>query len=176
MNHQPFEEWLLNDKNLNPNEKRELDLHLRSCSSCTALSATGLALRSARAIRPASGFALRFEQRLAAQKIAERRRKLWGVIFLVFAGGILLSALTAPYVSAFAASPGDWLTSAIGYVLYILTSMQAFSEAFIVFARVIPSVLPPYAWMIILSSFAGVGLLGSVSIWRFTRLPQGVTS
>jgi hypothetical protein len=176
MNHQPFEEWLLNDKNLNPNEKRELDIHLRTCPHCTALSATGLVLRSARAIRPAPGFALRFEQRLAAQKIAERRRKLWGVIFLMFAGALLFGGLTAPYISAFAASPGDWLTSAIGYVLYILTSMQAFSEAALVFARVIPSVLPPYAWMIILSGFAAVGLLGSVSIWRFTRLPQGVTA
>ena len=29
MNHQPFEEWLLNDKNLTPSETRELDLHLR---------------------------------------------------------------------------------------------------------------------------------------------------
>jgi len=50
MNHQPFEEWLLNDKNLTPAESRELDLHLRTCVHCTSLSATGLALRSANAL------------------------------------------------------------------------------------------------------------------------------
>ena len=68
INHQPFEEWLLNDKNLTPAEKRELDLHLRTCTHCTALSATGLALRSAPVASPAAGFTLRFQQRLAAQK------------------------------------------------------------------------------------------------------------
>ena len=83
MNHQPFEEWLLNDKHLNPNEKRELDSHLRVCTHCTALTATGLALRSAHAVRPAAGFTMRFQQRLAAQKIAERRRRLWGLIVLI---------------------------------------------------------------------------------------------
>ena len=77
MNHQPFEEWLLNDKNLNPAEKRELDLHLRTCSHCTALTETSLVLRSASVVAPATGFTLRFQQRLAAQKIAERRRRLW---------------------------------------------------------------------------------------------------
>jgi hypothetical protein len=176
MNHQPFEEWLLNDKNLNPSERRELDTHLRSCLHCTALAATGLALRSARAVRPAPGFAMRFEQRLAAQKVAERRRRLWGVILLVLVSGSLFSWLAGPYLSAIASSPVEWLTSAVGYFLYIVTSLQAFGEAALVFARVIPSVLPPYALMILISGFAGMGLLGSVSIWRFTRLPQGVSS
>lgn len=176
MNHQPFEEWLLNDKHLNPNEKRELDSHLRTCSDCTALSATGLALRSARVARPVVGFTMRFQQRLAAQKIAERRRRLWGLITLILCGGILFSWLTIPYFRAFANSPVEWVTSTAGYFLYIFTSLQVFSETALVFVRVIPKVLPPYVLMILLSGFAGVGLLSSVSIWRFTRLPQGVAS
>ena len=91
MNHQPFEEWLLNDKNLNASEKRELDLHLRVCTYCTALTETGLALRAAPVIAPSAGFAIRFQQRLAAQKIAERRRRLWGALVLLVSGGGLIS-------------------------------------------------------------------------------------
>jgi hypothetical protein len=176
MNHQPFEEWLLNDKSLNPNEKRELDTHLRTCVSCTALTATGLALRSAHAIRPTAGFTVRFQQRLAAQKIAERRRRLWGVVILILCGGALFSWLTTPYFRAFSTAPVQWLTMIVGYFLYFTTSVQALGEAFLVFARVLPSLIPPYVWMIIVSAMAGFGLLGSVSIWRFTRHPQGVTS
>jgi hypothetical protein len=176
MNHQPFEEWLLNDKHLNPNEKRELDTHLRTCVDCTALTATGLALRSARAIRPAAGFTARFQQRLAAQKIAERRRRLWGVIILILCGGALFSWLATPYFRAFSTAPVQWLTMIVGYFLYFATSVQALGEAFLVFARVLPSLIPPYVWMIIVSTLAGFGLLGSVSIWRFTHHPQGVTS
>jgi len=176
MNHQPFEEWLLNDKHLNPNEKRELDSHLRVCPDCTALTATGLALRSAHAVRPAPGFAMRFQQRLADQKVAERRRKLWGLITLILCGGVLFSWLTAPFIRSFSAAPGQWLTLAVGYFLFFSTSIQAIVEALFVFARVLPNIIPPYIWMIIISALAGFGLLGSVSIWRLTRLPQGVSS
>ncbi len=176
MNHQPFEEWLLNDKHLNPNEKRDLDSHLRICSHCTALTATGLVLRSARAVRPAAGFTMRFQQRLAAQKIAESRRKLWGLIVLILTGGALFSWLAAPYLRVFSSAPIQSLTMTVGYFIYFATSIQALGGTLVVFVRVLPGIIPPYVWMIIVSGLAGFGLLGSVSIWRFTRLPQGVSS
>lgn len=106
MNHQPFEEWLLNDKNLTNAEKHELDLHLRTCTHCTALTATGLALRSANVVAPVSGFSVRFQQRLAAQKVAERRRKLWGMVVLILAGAGLLGWFATPVIYTFLASPG----------------------------------------------------------------------
>lgn len=176
MNHQPFEDWLLNDKPLTSIEKREMDTHLRTCRHCTALAETGLALRSARALVPASGFVLRFEQRLAEQKIAERRRKLWGLIVLILAGISLFVWLAAPYIFAFISSPVLWLTTAIGYFLFIVTSLQAFTEAFFVLTRVLPDFIPPYIWMMIVSGLLGLGLLWVVSIWRFSRLPQGVSA
>jgi hypothetical protein len=176
MKHQPFEEWLLNDKNLTPSEKRELDAHLRSCIHCTALTATGLALRSARAVSPAAGFTVRFQQRLAAQKIAERRRKLWGVIVLVLSSVGLLSWFAAPFAYSFASAPVQWLTTAVGYFLFIFTSLQAFTEAAMVLARVVPDFIPPYMWMVAVSALAGLGLLWAVSIWRFSRTPRGVSA
>lgn len=176
MNHQPFESWLLDDKYLSAAEKRELDSHLRDCRACTALAETGLALRSAKVTSPAAGFTLRFQQRLAAQKIAERRRKLWGLIVLVVSGLGLLSWFAAPFVYAFIAAPVEWLTAAVGYFLFMFTSMQAFSEIIRVLSRMVPNFIPPYAWMVLISSLAGLGLIWIVSIWRFARKPQGVTA
>ena len=46
MKHQPFEEWLLDDLMISPEQKRELDSHLRTCAYCSALAETGIALRS----------------------------------------------------------------------------------------------------------------------------------
>jgi hypothetical protein len=175
MNHQPFEEWLLNDKHLSPIEKRELDAHLRDCKHCTALTETGFALRSARVVAPVPGFALRFQQRLAVQKIADRRRRLWGLIVLVLTGAGLAGWVTAPYISAIAASPVEWLTTVVGYVLFLFMSVQAFSEAFLVLARIVPGFIPPYVWMMIISAVAGLGLLWTISIWRFARVPRGVS-
>jgi len=176
MNHQPFEEWLLNDKNLTPAETRELDLHLRTCTHCTALSATGLALRSAPVVAPAAGFTLRFQQRLAAQKIAERRRKLWGMTVLVVGGVGLLGWFTAPYLMAFFNAPVEWVTVAIGYFLFIVTSLQALTEVMVVLLRMAPDFIPPYVWMVLASTMTGIGLLWTISIWQFSRTPQGVSA
>ncbi|MFN8380721.1 MAG: hypothetical protein U0V02_02205 [Anaerolineales bacterium] len=176
MNHQPFESWLLDDKYLNAAEKRELDSHLRDCRTCSALAETGLALRSAKVATPAAGFTLRFQQRLAAQKVAERRRRLWGLIVLIVSGVGLLSWFAAPLVYAFISSPVQWLTASIGYFLFVFTSIQAFSEILRILTRIVPSFVSPYALMVILSALAGLGLVWVVSIWRFARKPQGVTA
>ena len=176
MNHQPFEEWLLKDKNLTSAEKRELDLHLRTCTHCTALSATGLALRSANVIAPAPGFVARFQQRLIAQKIAERRRKLWGLMVLILGGVGLLGWFTAPYLYAVLTSPVEWITATIGYFLFFVSSLQALTEAMTVLLRILPDFIPPYMWMVLVSALAGFGLLWTISIWQFSRTPQGVSA
>jgi len=177
MNHQPFEDWLLNDKNLTSPEKRELDLHLRTCVHCTALSATGLALRSANVIAPAAGFTVRFQERLAIQKVAERRRKLWGMMVLLIGGTGLLGWFAAPYIYTFISSPVEWFTAAIGYFLFIITSLQALTQVVSVLARILPDFIPPYMWMVFISALAGFGLLWTISIWRFSRrTPQGVSA
>lgn len=173
MNHQPFETWLLDDKHLSAKEKRDLEAHLRMCRACSALAETGLALRSAKVVSPAAGFTLRFQRRLVAQKITERRRRLWGMFVLIFGGLGVLGFLAAPYIYAFLSAPVEWLTAAVGYFLFMFTSLQAFSEILRVFARILPDFIPPYAWMVIFSSLAGMGLLWAVSIWRLSRKSQG---
>ncbi|MBI5842120.1 MAG: hypothetical protein HZB19_18700 [Chloroflexi bacterium] len=172
MNHRPFEDWLLNEQQLTPAEKRDLDAHLRTCKYCTALTETGLELRSVRKVSPAPGFTARFQQRLATRRIAERRRRLWGLIVLLLGGGGLLLWLTAPLLLALFRSPAQWLTIAIGYVLFIVSSVQTLADVALVFLRVVPGFIPPYVWMVIVSALAGLGLLWTVSIWRFSRFPR----
>lgn len=176
MNHQPFETWLLDDKVLTPAEKRELNSHLRDCKTCSALAETGLALRSARAVSPKPGFSVRFQQKLVAQKAAERRRRLWGMLVLVFGGVGLLGWFLAPFVISFVTSPVEWMISAASIFLFLFSSLQAFADLFAVMARILPDFLPPYLWMVIFSALAGLGLLWTVSIWRFARHPRGVTA
>jgi hypothetical protein len=174
MNHQPFEDWLLDDKKLTVEEKRELDAHLRNCRRCAAISETGFALRAARVVPPAPGFAARFQTRLAAQKIAERRQRLWGTFILILVGLGMFGWLVAPYIYAFIASPAQWLTVTVSYFLFIVTSFQVVTEMFSVFSEIVPNILPVYVWMILASALAGFSLLWTVSIWRFSSAPQGV--
>lgn len=174
MNHQPFEDWLLNDKLINPKEKLELDAHLRTCSDCSALAETGKALRVVKKVSPAAGFSARFQARLAMQKAAERRRKLWGTALFTFGGVAILMSIAAPYVISFFASPAAWITSLIEWGVFVVTTLWAMAQAGSVLMDVIPSFIPAFVWMFVVSALAGLGLLWSISIWRFVRVPRGV--
>jgi hypothetical protein len=176
MNHQPFEDWLLDDKLIDPKQKLELDAHLRVCSYCSALAETGRALRSVKVISPSAGFTTRFQTRLAAQKLAERRRRLWGSILFTLGGFAMLMWLAGPYIASFFASPATWITSLIGWGVFLITTLQAIAQAGSVILRVMPSFLTPFGLMVLVSAFAGIGLLWTVSIWRFARgsVPRGV--
>lgn len=171
MNHRPFEDWLLADQPLNPEQKRELQTHLRDCTACTALAEVNLALRSARTVVPAPGFSSRWQARLAVEHKLQRRRQAIGSSILALGGVGLLVWIATPFVMAFLASPAEWITNWISYMLFLLTSVRALSEAASVIMRVLPEVVPPYIWLVAVSALAGAALLGSISIWRVTRYP-----
>ena len=170
MNHQPFEDWLLEEKPINPKQKLELEAHLRVCTYCSALAASGKALHSVKKVAPAAGFSARFQARLAKQKAAERRRRFWGALVFTLGGLALLMWLVGPYVASFFASPAGWVSAVIEWAVFVFTTLQAVTEAGSVLVRVIPGFLPAFVWMIVISALAGIVLLWSVSIWRLTRI------
>ncbi len=88
----------------------------------------------------------------------------------------MLMWIAAPYLASFFASPATGITSMIGWAVFIITTLQAMLKASLVILEVIPEFLSPFAWMVLVSAFAGMSLLWSVSIWRFTRrgVPRGV--
>jgi len=170
----PFEEWLLNNNPITPEQQRDLDLHLRTCAYCSALAETGWLLSTSKMASPMPGFATRFQVRLAERKIAERRSKLWGMTLFTFGGLVLLMWAVGPYLASFFASPATWISVVVGWLVFIGTTLFALVDAGFVILSVIPNFLPPFAWLVLLSTVAGVGLLWSVSIWRLVRVPQGV--
>jgi hypothetical protein len=174
MNHQPFEEWLLSEKLISPKQKLDLDAHLRICSYCSALAETGKALRAVKKLPPSAGFSARFQARLAVQKAAERRRKRWGAVLFTFGGLAMLMWLTGPYLVSFFAAPAAWITAVIEWGIFLITTVQAVAQAGSVLLRMLPGFLSPFGLMVLVSAFAGIGLLWSVSIWRFVRVPRGV--
>jgi hypothetical protein len=174
VNHLPFENWLLNDTPVNSQQQRELEVHLRNCSYCSALAETGRLLRTAKTAAPATGFTARFQARLAERKIADRRRRLWGSVLFTLGGLALLMWIFAPYAVTFFASPAIWISTVVGWLIYVGTTLVALVDAGFVILSVIPKFLPPFVWMVVISTLAGVGLLWSVSIWRLVRVPRGV--
>jgi len=176
MKHRPFEDWLLDDQPLDPAQKRELDSHLRACEVCSAIAESNLALRSARVIAPAPGFSARWQERLVLARRAQHRRTLLGTLFFSLGGLILLALLAGPLLVSLIGSPAEWISAMVHAALFIYTATLAVTEAGSVIFRVLPGFVPPFVWLVLLSTLSGLGLLWSVSIWRLMRRPQGVTS
>lgn len=174
MNHRPFEDWLLEDQPLTSEQKRELQTHLRVCTSCTAIAESNLALHSTRRVSPSAGFSERFQVRLARRRREGKFRQVIGAVILILAGMALLDFLAGPLIQEVLQSPAQWITTAVGYVLFLVTSIQVLSEVGSILLQVFPAVIPPIDWLVVALIGGGLGFLWIISIWRFSHRPQGV--
>jgi hypothetical protein len=174
MNHRPFEDWLLDDQALSPEQNRELQSHLRNCSSCTAIVESNLALHTTHIVSAEPGFTDRFQARLARRRSEQRWRQIVGTLVLVLGGLGLLYWLAGPIIRTAWSSPAEWITTAVGYFLFVLTTLKALSEASAILLRVVPNFVSPVGLFVLSITLSGLCFLSIVSIWRINRLPQGV--
>ena len=174
MNHRPFEDWLLDDQPLTPEQKRDLQSHLKLCTSCAAIADSNLALHTIHVVSPVPGFTDRFQARLAHRRSGQKWRQFAGTLVLVLGGLGLLYWAAGPVIQEAFSSPAEWITTAVSYFLFVLTSLQALSEAGNILLRVVPNFVSPADLFIISVLISGFFFWGIVSIWRVKRVPQGV--
>jgi hypothetical protein len=174
MDHRPFEDWLLNNQQLTSNEKRQLNAHLQTCSSCTALAEVDLALKTVKMAEPTAGFTDRFQVRLEARKKALRQRNFWGFFVLTVSVVGLLAWFCWPVIKSFIQSPVSLLASWLSSLVSIWASLAALFQGGRVILKVVPGFVPAYIWMVILVVAAGWSLLWVFSLMKFTKIPQGV--
>lgn len=174
MNHRPFEDWLLDDQPLTTDQNRELQSHLRICTSCSAIAESNIALHTTHMVSSAAGFTDRFKARLARRRDEQRWRQILGTLVLVLGGLGLFYWIAGPMVQEALSSPAEWITTAVGYFLYILTSLKALSEAGTILLKVIPTFISPAGLFFIAMLVAGLSYAFIISIWRVNRIPQGV--
>ncbi len=174
MDHRPFEDWLLDNQPLTPDQKRELNAHLRTCSSCCAIAEVNLALSTVRPAEPAAGFTGRFQTRLASRKLAIRRRNFWGFLILTLSTLGALTWLAWPILEELIQSPINLVASWISSLASFWAALQALTEAGLVLFRVAPGFVPAYIWMVILLGAGAWGLVWVVSFMKSTKVSQGV--
>jgi hypothetical protein len=174
MDHRPFEDWLLDNQSLTTDQERQLNTHLRTCSSCAALAEVNLALKSVKVAAPAAGFTDRFQVRLAVKKQALRRRNFWGFLLLTVSVLGLLGWVSWPVLKDLIQSPVNLLTSWISSLVSFWASLQAIFRAGIVLFKVVPGFVPAYIWAVILFAAGGWSMVWVVSLMKFTKYRQGV--
>jgi hypothetical protein len=173
MNHRPFEDWLLEDEYLTVQQQRELQIHLRSCTTCAALASSNLALHSKHLAAPDQGFAERFRPRLAAWKREQLKRQAIGTVILVLAGLGLLYALAGPLMIQAVRSPATWLSQATSYVVELLTVASIFEQVGGILFRSFTGLIPASAWGAIVAGSGLFALFWIFTMRRLSRAPQG---
>jgi len=173
MNHRPFEDWLLAEEPLTTDQKADLQDHLKTCSSCSALTEVNMALRSKKSANPAPGFSTRFQSRLAARRSAQKRRNYWGIFILAVGAGGMLLWLFLPYLKWATLSPMEVFIIWITTLSLVFTSLLAYGRAGSVILRVASDFIPVYFWVAVFAFTGLFGLLWVVSIRKFANLYEG---
>jgi hypothetical protein len=174
MDHRPYEDWLLERKDLTTSERRQLNAHLQECHACTALAEVELALKSVKVVAPAAGFTDRFQVHLAARKNALRRRTFWG--FLVLALCVLSMSLWLlwPVLVSLALSPVDSLVTWLTPLISVWAAIQAMAQTGVVALKVIPGFIPGFIWAAALFAAGGWSVLWIFSLIKITKVHRGI--
>jgi hypothetical protein len=159
MEHQPFEDWLLNDKHLMPEERRDLNRHIASCEPCASLARANLMLRAAPVARPSNGFALRFQHRLEAERKIQRRRAVIGVVLLTLMSIGLMVWLLTPLLPFFSLSPAQLFIHWVNALIYLSATAQAAGIVGEVIFRFVLGVLSPSVWLLLFATTIGLSAL-----------------
>ncbi len=170
MDHRSYKSWLLDDERLTAGQERELRLHLQGCPECAGLAQANRALRAAPMSTPPAGFALRFQERLAAERKAQRLRKILGLSLILVVGVGVVFFLATVYMRYVSLSPAQlavtWIANLTTLGLTLRTVGQTGNTL------LVATFIPPYAWALASALLVGVSFFGLFSSRRFTRFLQ----
>jgi hypothetical protein len=182
MSHPPFESWLLSEEPLNPDQQQALQAHLSGCAFCRRLAGSWPEvhryIRSVPPVRPAAGFAARWQDRLAAERLQERlrqqRRQSWGALFFTAGMAAFLLLLLLVQVAFIYRSPEQLLFAGALRIAELLSFANLAQELLLTLPNVLLTAIPPVWWAV---SAAVLGLLCLVWILSLRRimLPRRVT-
>jgi anti-sigma factor RsiW len=166
MNHQPYEDLLLDDAPLTPGEKEMLSQHLATCPQCARLEQSLRALdhefKVAPAVSPAIGFTSRWQASLPARRKKHEREQtriiLISMATTVVATCITLAAFLIPNIS-----PVTIFVNLFTDLVKLVYSVAQFWSFIGSFFSAIPAGLT-------------IGILITISAWlSLTLLAWGIT-
>lgn len=169
MNHRPFEEWLLNDELLTPDQDHELQQHLRDCPKCASLEKGNLFLRSSAVMPPPEGFGLRFQARLQARRQEQQRKTMIGIVLLVLTGITGLIWRLFPYFPLLELPPGQLLNLWISFMISVVFAVEAVGALSLTILKVLQSLIPGYIWFILTVFIVAVSFF-----WSYTLRKTGI--
>lgn len=176
MDHQLFESWLFESKQLNPQQKLQLETHLSSCKHCRDLASAWqhveTQLNQSVMVSPDPGFAKRWKASLPSRKIAHQKEdgRRW---LLELSGGAALTLLVLIVLN----SNSQSALSFLGRLVQIYTGFTGFFDQVRNFMYILANTIPNYIWIAIIIALASwLVVAGLVWTYTLTRLKKGTTA
>ena len=175
MNHNPFEEWLFEDQ-LTSEERTQLNVHLKECASCRALSAAGLEtsrlLSNSAPVSPAAGFTDRWASFATAKEAAEQKKQV-RLLFILLASFALLS-VTSLFLSSYFSDHFIMavLSNVIFKALHLIERTIIIIQSYRFVLTVLPFRIPYLMWVVVMANAAFWMAFWSLSIWKFSSLKR----
>jgi hypothetical protein len=180
MNHQPFENWLLSEESLTPENQRILQDHLETCDQCRELQASwndviDLFL-DVPEVEPAPGFVSRWQGRLETERQIELsiRHRWQSIIMLILIGNViagLVVLLSTQFLTTFDTALG-FLLSGVYRLASFVTRLNAVENIVTTLFRTITSVIPVGWWAVLALGLVGAGVTWIISLKSLSVLPR----
>jgi anti-sigma factor RsiW len=171
MNHQPYENWILDEIQITPQERDSLNQHLKECPECYQLFHSWNKVQTqikSTPVKPApAGFISRWKTEMAArQKAQERRQARTLLISLVSGAGAIMIALAVILLPNF-----SFISLMVGFLTTIVKLFSGLESLWSVIRNIAASA-PPI--VLVISGLLVAGWISlatfawGVSIWRIT--------
>jgi hypothetical protein len=173
MNHQPYEDWLLSEEPLLPEQACELESHLRLCGSCRRLSESWTDIQNffqvVPDVKPQAGFSARWLTRLEEREKKSKQRQSW--MMLILTGGVAAFIFILIGIN-FAMSinqPMQLLLIGTNKIADWLSVIKAINEVSSALLELVSIMIPPVWWVIFA---AMISLLSLLWIYSLNQLIQ----
>ena len=175
MNHQPFENWIFEERPLNSDQEQSLKQHLKDCKTCHATQKAWKALQiemnQAEMIAPTRGFSQRWLTSLPQRRLREQRRQAKKfVLFLV--GAASLSLMLLIVLMLIDQSPLDWIIGGLHTIAQITIRLKQIQLVTYSILKSLPPFVPVIAWIFLTLPLGLLSMTWIGALWRISM--QGV--
>jgi hypothetical protein len=171
MNHQPYEDWILDEVQLTPQEQDSLNEHLKECHECFKLSHSWNKVRAqikSEPVKPAPvGFVQRWNSNFAdRQKQQERRQARTLFISLASGAGAIMIALAVILLPDF-----SFISLIVGFLSTIVKVFSGIESLWSILQSIVttaPTITLVISGLLIAGWISLAAFAWGISIWRIS--------
>ncbi len=169
MNHQPFEQWILEPRDMTSADREVLNAHLETCHECRSLQAKWLSLSEefhhTPILAPRSGFARRWQAGMAERRLRDQRRQAWR-FFMAFSGAAAAVFLAMVGYFLLTSTPAEWVQAAMRAVTSTVGTVTAARGIASTWMSITPLGLNVVIWIALGLTFCILACIWVFAIYR----------